>query len=71
MLVIRRRAGEAIWIGNVRVKVTSIRQGEAQIGIEAPDDVRIQREELLQERERTNEKPRSLPPNQRSDEGIA
>lgn len=48
MLVIRRRAGEAIWIGNVRVKVTSIRQGEAQIGIEAPDDVRIQREELLQ-----------------------
>lgn len=56
MLVIRRRAGEAIWIGNVRVKVTSIRQGEAQIGIEAPDDVRIQREELLQ-RDDPNDRP--------------
>lgn len=67
MLVIRRRAGEAIWIGNVRVKVTSIRQGEAQIGIEAPEDVKIRREELLQRDDPNDQRTTTTPPVNRTD----
>ena len=48
MLVLNRRRGEAIQIdGGIRIVVLDSDRRGARIGIEAPDAVRIQREELV------------------------
>lgn len=51
MLVLTRRADEAIVIGkDVVVRVLGVeKNGQVRIGIDAPRDVRILREELRQE----------------------
>jgi len=47
MLVLNRKPGQGFTIGdNIRVVFLSYNRSEARIGIEAPDDVRILREEL-------------------------
>ena len=48
MLILTRKAGEAIWVGeDIRVLVYQIRGDKSvRIGIEAPDDVGIVREDL-------------------------
>jgi carbon storage regulator len=47
MLILTRRIDEAIWIGpEVRVIVLGIRGQQVKVGIEAPGDVNIWREEL-------------------------
>ena len=48
MLVLKRRPDESIWIGG-RVRITIVRIGRdsVQLGVEAPKEVRILREELL------------------------
>lgn len=47
MLVLSRGKDQRIMIGdNIIVTVTEIRGDKVRIGIEAPDDVRIAREEL-------------------------
>jgi carbon storage regulator len=47
MLVLTRKANETIVIdGNIHIKVLSIRGSQIRLGIEAPDEVRIYREEL-------------------------
>jgi carbon storage regulator len=49
MLVLTRRTGEQIIIGdNIRVTVVNLGPGRVKIGIEAPPDVRIDREEVHQ-----------------------
>ncbi len=48
MLILSRKAGESIFIGdNIRITVTSIRGQCVRLGIEAPGDVGIYREELI------------------------
>ena len=48
MLNIGRKVNEAVRIGDsIRVVVTRIERGKVRIGIEAPDEVKIFREELL------------------------
>jgi carbon storage regulator len=48
MLILSRRDGEAIQIGDsVRLLISSVSDGKVRIGIEAPPDVLILREELL------------------------
>jgi carbon storage regulator len=48
MLVLMRRVNESILIGdNIRVTVTKIAGGQVQIGIAAPRDITIVREELV------------------------
>jgi len=48
MLVLSRKSGQGFTIGdNIRVVFISWNRSEARIGIEAPDDVRILREELI------------------------
>ncbi len=48
MLVLSRRTGERIRIGeDIEVVILSFRGRAVVVGIEAPQDVRIQREELL------------------------
>ena len=47
MLVLTRKLNEKIVIGNsIRVSVVAIRGGQVRLGIEAPADVNIVREEL-------------------------
>jgi len=49
MLFVTRRAGEAVCIGSdIRVVVDEIRGAQVWIGIEAPDDVQLYREELTE-----------------------
>jgi len=51
MLVLTRKPGEQIVIaGNIRVSVVSIGQGRVKIGIEAPLDVTIDRQEIFEKR---------------------
>lgn len=47
MLVLSRKTQQGIWIGDdVFVRVLSIGHGRVKLGIEAPADVHIDREEL-------------------------
>ena len=48
MLLLSRRAGQSIKIGNdIKVIITKIEGGSAYVGIEAPKNVPIMRTELL------------------------
>ena len=48
MLVLGRRKTEGIWIdGRIYVKVVDVKRGRAKLGIEAPEEVPVIREELL------------------------
>jgi len=47
MLVLSRKAGERIWIGDeISVTVVRITGGGVRIGIEAPEEMPVVREEL-------------------------
>ena len=47
MLVLSRKVGQSLRIGEkVRVKVVEVRGQQVRLGIEAPDDVTITREEI-------------------------
>jgi carbon storage regulator len=59
MLVLTRRTGESIIIGNgIRLTVVSVGPGRVKIGIEAPPSVRVDREEVHArvQREKADEK---------------
>nr|Q31F93.1 RecName: Full=Translational regulator CsrA; AltName: Full=Carbon storage regulator [Hydrogenovibrio crunogenus XCL-2] len=48
MLVLTRRVGETLMIGDdIKLTVVGIKSGQVRLGIDAPKDVQIQREELL------------------------
>ena len=52
MLVISRKAGEGIMIGdNIRLTVSELSKDRVKIGIEAPSDVKIIRKELYYTKE--------------------
>ena len=47
MLVLTRRAGEALFLGNdIKVTMVKVRGGQVRLAIEAPSSISIQREEL-------------------------
>ena len=47
MLVLSRREDESIVInGNIKIVVTAIQKGKVRLGIEAPQEVPIQRQEI-------------------------
>jgi len=49
MLVVSRKVGERVWIGDqISVTIVRVAQGVVRIGIEAPSDMPIVREELRQ-----------------------
>jgi carbon storage regulator len=59
MLVLTRKVGESIRIGNdVTVQVLAIRGGQVRIGLTAPSDVRIFREEIFRAVEGQNQEAR-------------
>ncbi len=48
MLVLTRKIGEEIIIGgNIKVTITAIDRNKVRIGISAPPDVRVDREEVF------------------------
>ena len=49
MLILTRKVGESIMIGDsVEVKVLGLRAGQVKIGIEAPKDLKVHREEIYE-----------------------
>ena len=47
MLVLSRKAEESMYIGNdIKITVLDIRGGQVRIGITAPQEVKIHREEV-------------------------
>jgi len=49
MLILSRKQEESILVGdNVKIKVLSIEKGNVKLGIEAPSDVSILRQELTE-----------------------
>ena len=54
MLVLTRKKGDVIDIEGVKVKVMTIKTGQVRIGIDAPDCVKICRQELI-DRDKENE----------------
>lgn len=47
MLVLSRRVGESIIIGdNIQITIVDMHKGRVRLGIKAPDDVRIDRQEI-------------------------
>jgi carbon storage regulator len=55
MLVLSRKVGERILIGdNISVTVVRVAQGTVRIGVEAPEDLPIVREEIKGQRKETS-----------------
>ncbi len=53
MLILSRRIGESLMIGDdIEVKVFDVSGNNVRLGIEAPDDVTVLRDELYRESER-------------------
>ena len=52
MLILTRKKGEAIAIGdNIQIQVLNVKGGQVRIGIEAPREVRVNREERVESAE--------------------
>ena len=52
MLILSRKVGQSIVInGNVIVKVLSMDQGNVRLGIQAPPEVQVHREEIQRQRD--------------------
>ena len=62
MLVLSRKLNETILIGdNIRVTLLGIEGDKIKIGVEAPRDIRVFREELLEATKSTNKQALSAP----------
>ena len=52
MLILMRRAGESIYIGpNIVVTLVSLDRNRARIGIEAPREITVDREEIAKKKQ--------------------
>ena len=57
MLVLTRKLGQSIRIGgSIRIQVVEVRGNQIRLGIEAPAEVRVLREELYQQVGEENDK---------------
>jgi carbon storage regulator len=46
MLVLTRKRGEALLVGEARITIEAVRGEKVRLGIQAPDHIRIDREEV-------------------------
>lgn len=62
MLILSRKAGESIVIdGRIRVKIVRVEGDVVKIGIEAPADVPVHRQEVYEEIQRNNQQALAQP----------
>lgn len=62
MLILTRKAGESIVLdGGIRITVVQTEAGSVRLGIEAPPDVAIFREELLERMASENQRASATP----------
>jgi carbon storage regulator len=48
MLILTRRPGESIVIGeNIRVTILGVRESQAKVGVEAPKEITVHRDEVF------------------------
>ena len=60
VLVLTRKTGERIWIGDdVCVTVVKLAQGGVRLGIEAPPEMAVVREELRDQMQRSADRSRT------------
>ena len=58
MLILMRRPGEAIHIGqNIVITLISLERNRARIGIEAPREIIVDREEVVEKKRIENQPP--------------
>ncbi|MFK7769678.1 MAG: carbon storage regulator CsrA [Mariniblastus sp.] len=63
MLVLSRKVGERIWIGDeISITVVRVTGGGVRIGIEAPSEMPVVREELKQKLEQLEAEKSDEPP---------
>ncbi len=63
MLILTRRVGETLMIGDaVSVTVLGVKGNQVRIGINAPKDVAVHREEIYQRIKREHATPGEEPP---------
>ena len=68
MLVLGRRTGENIRIGDdIKVIVLEVRGGQIKLGIEAPLDVQVHREEIYERIQRQNRRAAGTTPHELRD----
>lgn len=54
MLILTRRAGESLKIGDkINVTVLAIKGNQVRIGIDAPKDVAVKRDDMLNDKPKT------------------
>ncbi|HYG22019.1 MAG TPA: carbon storage regulator CsrA [Verrucomicrobiae bacterium] len=62
MLILSRKSGESIVIdGRIHIKVVRVEGDVVKIGIEAPSDVPVHRQEVYQEIQRSNQQAVTSP----------
>lgn len=52
MLVLSRKKNESVYVGDYKVMVVEVRGDKVRLGIEAPADVPVDREEVRQAKQR-------------------
>ncbi|TXH05349.1 MAG: carbon storage regulator CsrA [Nevskiaceae bacterium] len=58
MLILTRRVGETVVIGdNIEITVLGVKGGQVRLGVKAPRDVTVHREEIVERIRREHEAP--------------